>query len=206
MKIKIGFLFLLIFLILSVCIFYFRKYDYSKPVNIDINEQDNQINLINSIQAKPSDFFKFFINLENQNKITDFSSNVLDEKFFLKMQNNFENQEDEEVALHFWASWCEPCLNEMPEIIEYVKKSKTQNKKMQVVLISLDADVDGLKRFMKLFPEIANKDLFKQVWDKENIYSNVFKIDRLPMTIFLSSKKSNQSVRRVEGVVPWPSL
>lgn len=40
------------------------------------------------------------------------------------------------ILVHFWASWCAPCVDEIPEIIKFAKKY--EGKAVRVVLISLD--------------------------------------------------------------------
>ncbi|MBL1411487.1 TlpA family protein disulfide reductase [Sphingobacterium faecale] len=47
------------------------------------------------------------------------------------------------TLLDFWASWCGPCLNDMPEMVNLQKKHK--NKGFQIVGISLDTDSDKWK-------------------------------------------------------------
>jgi cytochrome c biogenesis protein CcmG, thiol:disulfide interchange protein DsbE len=43
------------------------------------------------------------------------------------------------VLLHFWATWCEPCLTEMPTFVEWQKQYGSQN--FQVIGISMDDTV-----------------------------------------------------------------
>jgi cytochrome c biogenesis protein CcmG/thiol:disulfide interchange protein DsbE len=40
------------------------------------------------------------------------------------------------VLLNFWATWCEPCLTEMPTFVEWQKQYGSQN--FQVIGISMD--------------------------------------------------------------------
>ena len=49
--------------------------------------------------------------------------------------------------LQFWATWCGPCLAEMPEIREYYKKYKSNN--FTIVSISLDQSLERLKDYWK---------------------------------------------------------
>ena len=43
------------------------------------------------------------------------------------------------VLLNFWATWCEPCLTEMPTFVEWQKQYGSQN--FQVIGISMDDTV-----------------------------------------------------------------
>ena len=46
------------------------------------------------------------------------------------------NQEDDVVIYNFWATWCKPCVEELP-YFESINKS-FRNKGVKVVVVSLD--------------------------------------------------------------------
>jgi len=48
------------------------------------------------------------------------------------------------VMLDFWASWCQPCRQENPHVVQMYNKYK--NKNFTIVGISLDKDVDAWKQ------------------------------------------------------------
>lgn len=54
--------------------------------------------------------------------------------------NNFKpflQQQDEVVyVINFWATWCKPCVEELPVFVSL--HEKYQNKKVKVLLVSLD--------------------------------------------------------------------
>jgi cytochrome c biogenesis protein CcmG/thiol:disulfide interchange protein DsbE len=49
------------------------------------------------------------------------------------------------VVLHFWASWCAPCVEETPSLVAMQLKLKPH---VQVLAISADEDPDAYKRFV----------------------------------------------------------
>jgi cytochrome c biogenesis protein CcmG, thiol:disulfide interchange protein DsbE len=53
------------------------------------------------------------------------------------------------VLLNFWATWCEPCLREMPTFVEWQKQYGSRN--FQVIGISMDdADPDVIATVSRL--------------------------------------------------------
>ena len=51
------------------------------------------------------------------------------------------------VVLNFWASWCAPCVEEMPSLIQMQGKLKKNG--ITVVGVSIDADESAYHRFLK---------------------------------------------------------
>jgi cytochrome c biogenesis protein CcmG, thiol:disulfide interchange protein DsbE len=51
------------------------------------------------------------------------------------------------VVLNFWATWCPPCVEEMPSLVEMQRRLKT--KGVTVVAVSMDVDENAYKRFLK---------------------------------------------------------
>ena len=51
------------------------------------------------------------------------------------------------VVLNFWATWCPPCVEEMPSLVEMQKK--LQAKGIAVLAVSVDDDADAYHKFLK---------------------------------------------------------
>jgi peroxiredoxin len=51
------------------------------------------------------------------------------------------------VVLNFWATWCLPCVDEMPSL-EHLQK-KFEGKDVTVLAVSVDDDPDDYHRFLK---------------------------------------------------------
>ncbi len=53
------------------------------------------------------------------------------------------------VVLNFWATWCPPCVDEMPSLVQMQQKMK--GKGVEVVAISVDADQSAYQDFLKCY-------------------------------------------------------
>jgi cytochrome c biogenesis protein CcmG/thiol:disulfide interchange protein DsbE len=50
------------------------------------------------------------------------------------------------VVLNFWATWCPPCVEEMPSLVELQKKL---GDKVVILAVSEDADENAVKQFVR---------------------------------------------------------
>jgi peroxiredoxin len=51
------------------------------------------------------------------------------------------------VVLNFWATWCPPCVEEMPSLVEMQRRMKT--KGVTVLAVSIDVDENAYRQFLK---------------------------------------------------------
>ena len=87
------------------------------------------------------------------------------------------------VLVDFWATWCGPCMAEMPDVVSTFQKLHA--KGFEIVGISLDEDEAALKRVLK-----SKKIAWPQFFDGrgwENEVARRFNIDGLP-TMWLINK------------------
>ena len=108
-------------------------------------------------------------------------------------------QQSEKVVIHLWASWCGPCVNEVPELVEFSK----HRKDVKFIIVSLDDYKEDIEKFLKSFPEFNSKD-YVQIWDVEKNVSGLLKADRLPMSVLIDKNKSEPQF--IKAVVNWKTL
>ena len=108
--------------------------------------------------------------------------------------------EDENIyVINFWATWCAPCIKELP----YFEKLNAENKNVKVILVSLDSKKDLDK---KLIPFIEKRKLKSKVLllaDKD-YNSWLSKVDAdwsgaIPATLIISGKKKQFAERDFEN-------
>lgn len=106
----------------------------------------------------------------------NFTLNDMDgEKFELKSAKGHW------VFLHFWASWCGPCREEMPTIQKL--SSIMQGKKFQIVMINTAEDDDTIFEFLAATDVELNS-----LMDVDGLVTEIWKPRGLPTTFLISPK------------------
>jgi cytochrome c biogenesis protein CcmG, thiol:disulfide interchange protein DsbE len=98
------------------------------------------------------------------------------------------------VVLNFWATWCSPCVEEMPSLVQLQQRFK--DKGVTVVGISIDVDGDAYHKFLKDY-----KIDFPTVRDPDQKTSSLYGTFKWPETYIIDR---NGIVRRkFIGPVEW---
>lgn len=53
------------------------------------------------------------------------------------------------LVLNFWATWCPPCIEETPSLVQLQKKF--QNRGIEILAVSVDDDADAYHKFLKQY-------------------------------------------------------
>ncbi len=59
------------------------------------------------------------------------------------------------VWVNLWATWCQPCLREMPLLLKWQSDLRKDRVDVEVLLLSLDEDADALDKFLATHKEYA---------------------------------------------------
>ena len=98
------------------------------------------------------------------------------------------------VVLNFWATWCPPCVEEMPSLVQMDQRMK--DKGIAVLGVSIDVDADAYHRFLKEY-----KVGFVTVRDPEQKNATLYGTHGWPETYIIDR---NGIVRRkFIGPVDW---
>ena len=97
------------------------------------------------------------------------------------------------ILLNFWATWCTPCIKEMPSLVKAQEILKNEG---YVFLFPTTDDVKKVTQFKKNHPYPLQFLLFTSSLDKLEVYA-------LPAT-FIYDTDGNR-VKRINGATEWDS-
>lgn len=87
---------------------------------------------------------------------------------------NLQEFRNKVIFMNIWATWCAPCIAELPSIESLAEK--TDPEKIQFVMISTDRNVDKLRKF------IERKDIKLPVYRVAGVIPEVFHSPSIPTT------------------------
>lgn len=108
------------------------------------------------------------------------------------------DHKDKVVIVNFWASWCDPCVEEFPALMKLVDHF---NGKIVLLAISADHSEEDMHNFLNAFK--AESHNLVVMWDKEQIVAKKFGTEILPESYILGY--NNELIRKVAGVDDWSS-
>jgi peroxiredoxin len=100
------------------------------------------------------------------------------------------------VVLNFWATWCPPCNQELPSIMDM--QNRLRGRGIVVLGVSIDVDGDAYHRFLK--ERSVN---FVTVRDPEQKVANMYGTSMWPESYVIDRKGVLR--RKVVGPINWDS-
>lgn len=101
------------------------------------------------------------------------------------------------VIVNFWASWCGPCLEEMPSMISLLEK---KGDKIEMFAISGDSSLEDIQAFLKSFPG-AKRSNIHIIWDENKEISRLYDVDRLPESFVGGADL--KLAKKIVGSINW---
>ena len=101
------------------------------------------------------------------------------------------------VLVNLWATWCQPCIREMPSLVRLQEKFGPG-----LTLLAVSEDRGGIKT-VQPFLEKLGLDKLKVYIDPKSEVGHAFKVRGLPTTLVISG--NGEVLGRVEGAAEWDS-
>lgn len=98
------------------------------------------------------------------------------------------------VVVHFWATWCPPCIEELPQMQKAL--AGLGEEVVVVVPVSLDRTTDVVKTFYA-----ANNIALPLAMDGKGKAMRALEIKGLPSTVIID--REGKEIARRAGVVDW---
>ncbi len=100
------------------------------------------------------------------------------------------------VLLNFWATWCAPCLQELPALDRVAAELKAEN----FVVLPISTDRQGTEVVKPFYEKLQLKEL-GLYFDPKSTFSQAAKVQVLPTTLLID--KDGRIVVAGEGAVEW---
>ena len=101
------------------------------------------------------------------------------------------------LIVNLWATWCPPCLGEMPSLDKL--QAKMKKKDLKVVAISMDRG-DTLAVVTKFLRKKRIEHL-APYWDKDRQVMEAWHVENLPVSYLIS--RDGKIIEKYEGPVVW---
>lgn len=102
------------------------------------------------------------------------------------------------VVLNFWATWCEPCITEWPQVSLLADRLADRDD-VVVVAMSINEDKSDIEPFLQQMSLTGTK--VKVLWDPTQSVQKLYGTTQIPDTYFID--ESGQLVHAFINVRPW---
>ena len=111
-----------------------------------------------------------------------------------KEEIRLPNLKGKPVIVHFWATWCNPCIRELPHYNSFVKEHP------EIVHIPLTPDGTTADKISAFYAQNSLKSL-PIVTDDKGAVARYFEVKSFPTTLFIN--KEGKVVGRIIGIIDW---
>lgn len=100
------------------------------------------------------------------------------------------------IMVNMWATWCPPCVRELPAIERLATKFKAED----FVLLPISIDAEGKQQVQPFLSSLGMPN-FNSYYDQSQSLGDVFPLDTIPATFILDQQ--GQLIAFVRSYVDW---
>lgn len=153
--------------------------------------QDNN----NSNAASVNQSQELSVGLEVGNLAPDFELQTVDGKTI-----KLSSLKGKRVILNFWASWCPPCRQEMPDMEQFYKDNK--NNEIEILAVNLTETEKSRADVPTFMAEYGIT--FPVVLDEKGSVGQLYRVSSIPASFIIDSKGVIQ--RKLVGPMTYDSM
>ena len=109
-------------------------------------------------------------------------------------KGKLSDHEDKVVLLHFWATWCAPCLVEFPTLMDLAKEN---GKEIVILAVAVQDQKKNIQRFLKKIKQGTPKNVQIVMDPDKAISESLYGTVKLPETYLIS--RQQKIIERVAG-------
>ena len=107
------------------------------------------------------------------------------------------NQKNKVVLINIWATWCAPCLDEMPGLQRLYARMKEDGAPFEILAVSIDAlGADAVEKFVERFGLT-----FPILLDSRGSIKKLYRTTGVPETFILD--RQGRLLQKIIGVRKW---
>lgn len=113
-------------------------------------------------------------------------------------RSNLRNYAGKPILLHFWATWCPPCVAELPDMMQLAAK----RPEITFVTVTVDTEREALEDFIRMSYQHAHlatlpPNFLIAVDPDQTLSMEIFQTMQLPETILINTH--NRMVDKIAG-------
>ncbi len=117
-------------------------------------------------------------NIVSPKFISDFDYTTLDGQ-----KGKLHNHKGSVILLHFWATWCAPCLVELPTLIDLAKSQDN----LIILGIAVNDKTENINRFLKKIDRKIPPNFIVALDTEKDISAKIFETKKLPESFLINT-------------------